>query len=411
MGVAEATRSMPVTASAAAWRSASVDLAVVADHEDRGRRQRAGRERLLHQLEALDRLDGLLEEVRRRVVHLPREQPERARDEHERREGEGRAGALEDLVADPPPHALAGDPLRVGVVLHRPGARPEPLAAEDREQRRQQRQPGEHAGEDADRRHGPERGRELRVGEGEGEHRQGDGQPRGEDRGPGAAHGARHRVVLVLDPVELLAVARHQEQAVVGRDPEHQDDQDRGAVRGDGRAGVGVEVDERGRHRVREEDDDERGQRHQHGAVDRPEQEQHEQRRHDQEPHVQLAEDLLGVDREPEVTGEDDSHPVGLVAGRVAHRLAPVGGVLEVGGDDERGERQTAVGGDGGRSLGSGRLRSRHRSRPPAAPVSGNGVIGDGSISGSSSSGSASTASASSAIFCLSASVSPPSRW
>ena len=45
----------------------------------------------------------------------------------------------------------------------------------------------------------------------------------------------------------------------------------------------------------------------------------------------------------------------------------------------------------------------------PAA-ASGNGVTG-GRTSGSSSSGSASTASASSAIFCLSASVSPPSRW
>lgn len=233
-----------------------------------------------------------------------------------------------------------------GVVFHRPGAGPEPLAAEDGEQRRQQREPGEHPGEDANRRHRAKRGRELGVGEREDEHRQGDGQPRCEDRRPRAAHGARHRVVLVLYAMQLFAVAGHQEQAVVGRDPEHQDDQDRGAVGGDRRARVGVQVDERGRDRVGEEDDDKGGQCDQHSAVDRPEQEQHQQRGRDQEPYVQLAEDLLGVDREPEVAGEDDAHPVGLVAGRLADRLAPVGRVLEVGGDDERGERETAVLGD-----------------------------------------------------------------
>ena len=265
---------------------------------------------------------------------------------------ERRAGTLQDLVADPPPHALAGSRCGLGVVLHRAGARPEPLAAEDREQRRQQRQPGEHAADDADRRDGAERCGELRVGEHEGQHRQRHGHAGGEDRRPGAPDRAFHRVVLVLDPVQLLAIAGHQEQAVVGRDPEHQDDQDRGAVGGDGRARVGVEVDERRRHGVGEEDDEERRQRHEHGAVDRPEQDQHQQRRGDQKRHVEVAEDLLGVGGEAEVAGEDDLHPVGLVAGRVADRLAPVGGVLEVGGDDQRGEREAAVLRDGRGSVG-----------------------------------------------------------
>ena len=120
--------------------------------------------------------------------------------------------------------------------------------------------------------------------------------------GPVARHGALHRLVLVLDLVELLAVARDQEQAVVGCDPEHQNDQDRRAVRGDRRPGVGVEVDESGCDRVREEDDDERGKRDEDRAIDQAEQDQDQQRRRDQELQVEIAEDLLGVRREAEIS-------------------------------------------------------------------------------------------------------------
>ena len=232
-------------------------------------------------------------------------------------------GPLEHLVADAPPDALAGDGRPLGVERDRAAARPEALAAEDREQRRQQGEAGEHAGEDADRRDRPEGGRELRVGERERQHRQRDGQPRRQDRRAGTAHGPRHRVVLVLDQVELLAVSRDEQQAVVGGYPEHQDDQDRGAVRGHRRARLGVEVDERGRDRVGEEDDHERGQRDQHRAVDHAEQEQHQQGARDQELGVEVGEDLLGVGREAEVAGDEDPHPVGLVADEVADVLRP----------------------------------------------------------------------------------------
>ena len=80
------------------------------------------------------------------------------------------------------------------------------------------------------------------------------------------------------------------------------------AVRGDRRPGLRVAGRRTPVARVGEEDDDQRRQRDQHRAVDRAEQDQHQQHRRQEQLGVEVAEDLLGVGREAEVAGDEDPH-------------------------------------------------------------------------------------------------------
>lgn len=63
--------------------------------------------------------------------------------------------------------------------------------------------------------------------------------PRGQDRGPGAPEGDAHRAVLVLVAAQLLAVARYQQQRIVGAHPEDQHQQDARRLAVDHDAGLG----------------------------------------------------------------------------------------------------------------------------------------------------------------------------
>ena len=60
----------------------------------------------------------------------------------------------------------------------------------------------------------------------------------GDDRRAGAVQRDGHRLVPVLVPAQLLAVARDEQQRVVGAGAEHQHGQDAGALRVDRQAGV-----------------------------------------------------------------------------------------------------------------------------------------------------------------------------
>ena len=78
------------------------------------------------------------------------------------------------------------------------------------------------------------------------EHADDDRGAAGEDRRAGPVQRDRHRLVPVLVPAQLLAVAGDQQQRVVGAGAEDQHGQDAGALRVDGQAGVlGEQVDDR----------------------------------------------------------------------------------------------------------------------------------------------------------------------
>jgi hypothetical protein len=115
-------------------------------------------------------------------------------------------------------------------------------------------------------------------------------------------------------PAQLLAEAGHDQQAVVGPGAEHEDDQDPGRLAVDDEAGaVHEQVDDaRGDH-VGESHDQQRHERDDRRAVDEEQQDEDKRARREQQRHVDLAEHLDGVDRDPRRPG----HP-GLEPGRAS---------------------------------------------------------------------------------------------
>jgi hypothetical protein len=217
---------------------------------------------------------------------------------------------------------------------------------DDREQGRQQREAREQGGGNADRRHRPERVGRAGVGQQQHEHRRHDRAAARQHSGPGAAERAGHRLVLVLDPVQLLAIAADEQQAVVGAHAEHEHDEDPGRARADRVARLRVQVDEARGQLVGEPDHEDRDDGDQGRPVDRPEQDQHEEDGGEQQLGVELAEDLLEVDPQPEVAGDVDVEPVAAAADQLAGLLAPVGDLVEVERDRDDGVGGVAVLGD-----------------------------------------------------------------
>ena len=170
-----------------------------------------------------------------------------------------------------------------------------------------------------------------------------DRAPARQHGGAGASQRARHRLVLVLDAVQLLAVAADEQQAVVGAHAEHQHHEDPGRVRVDGVAGLGVQVDEAGGEEVGEPDHEDRNEGDQRRPVDRTEEDQNEQDGGEQQLGVELAEDLLEVHPQPEVAGDVDLEPVAAPADHLAAFLAPVGDPVEVERDRDDGVSGVAV--------------------------------------------------------------------
>ena len=129
--------------------------------------------------------------------------------------------------------------------------------------------------------------------------------------GRGPLGRARHRRRRVAVP-QLLAVARDEQQAVVGPRPEHQHDQDRRRLAGHlERAGLDQAVDRPRRDQVGEADDDERHERHHRRPVGHEQQHEHEHER-DREQHlVDPLERLAGVGREARLAGHERAQAVG----------------------------------------------------------------------------------------------------
>jgi hypothetical protein len=227
--------------------------------------------------------------------------------------------------ADAGPESGGG---RLRRALLRPAGPEDPPANGD-QQRGQQGQHDGEADQDAD---GGHRAEALgRVGhrEEQAEHADHDGRAAREDRRAGAVQGDRHRLVPVVVPAQLLAVAGDEQQRVVGARPEDQDGQDAGALRVDDQAGVlGQQVDDRLGDGERDTRRDDR-QDPQHRAAVGEQQDDHDHRdRAEQQRAVDALERLGRVGGETRRAGDVRVEP--LRAGRrgVGHGRHLVGGLV-----------------------------------------------------------------------------------
>src|SRR5690625_2255671 len=241
-----------------------------------------------------DRLDLVEEHLRLAgALGLERGQERGEAEEDHRRGQPDRARPAGDEARDPPPQAA--DLVRVGRLGCVGGpARPEQRAgasAGDEEDGREEGQGGEDGGGDADGTDRPEAGVGAEVGQEEAEQADDDGAGAGEDRLEGGAPGHPHRLRGRLAQDELLAVARHDEEAVVGGGANHEDRQDalalpveeQGAVRGE-------RLDHEGGGAQREDGGDEDGEGQDRRAVDDDEDDEDDDQRHGEEHAVDAAE-------------------------------------------------------------------------------------------------------------------------
>ena len=264
---------------------------------------------------------GLLEELVGSVepgADLARGARGRAEEQDGDDDEDGRAGR--DGVADPPPE-------RPGVGEARlPDVRdlgPEDPATEDDERGGEDDECERRRDDDADRAGEPEAAGGRERGEQEGEQAQDHGRGARDDGLGRAPHGVGHRGPAVLGRAELVAVARDEQQRVVGAGAEDEDgqDPDRRLVPED----VGRREDAGGGHRselVGDADDRQRHEPEERAAVGDDEQEGH---------------DRGGGREEAGVRAVEDRGEVGLDGGRAGDlRRQPVGEVGLGGGADLR---------------------------------------------------------------------------
>ena len=115
---------------------------------------------------------------------------------------------------------------------------PEHPSPDDHKQGREERQHGQHADPDTDRGYRSQTLGRVQIGDKEAEHAEHNSSGAGEDRGAGPMEGLGHGLVPIMMAAQLFAVARHEEQGVVGTRAEDEDGQDAGALRVDGQIGV-----------------------------------------------------------------------------------------------------------------------------------------------------------------------------
>ena len=206
----------------------------------------------------------------------------------------------------------------------------------------------------------------------------------GHDGRRGPVQGERHRLVPVLVAAQLLAVARHQQQGVVGAGTDDEDREDRVALAVDRQVGVlRQQVDQRLRAEQRDAGAEDRQDPQDRAAVGEQQDQDHHAERRAQQRGVDAGERLGGVGRLAAGTRDVHVEPVALgrdlaqLVGDVGHRVPAVGAEVEV----DQGLHGLAV-------LG----RHRARATSPSTPSS------------------CANSSACSAAAAMSASVSPPSR-
>ncbi len=281
-------------------REHRLELCRIGD-DHRGRCARAGGERALEQVLALHRLDLTAERVAGGEVRVERQHAEREGEQRECRHDPDGAVAPLDPRAEPSPEGRAPrGVVRVGVgAIEARDVRPERPAAADEEERgedREHRQRGDGHSHRADR---AEAGGRVDRRQREAEEGRDDGACRCEDPGARLPHRDPHRLVLVLVPVELLPVARGEQEGVVGSGAEDEDEQDPARLPVDDDAGVDEERADPAHEPLREEHGEERQRPEDRAAVDDHEEDEDEERRREQEGRVDPLERLARVRRVP----------------------------------------------------------------------------------------------------------------
>ena len=342
---------------------AVLDRAVAAVDDHARRAERACREGGLERVVALRALGRVAERAERVGLLVVLREAERADHERAADGGDREHGAAGDRAAEPRPArvALLGRLVRrVARVVDGALARPEPAPADDGQERRQQRDAGQHHDQDADRVDRADRPGRGELGEDQHDHGEDHGAGAGDDRRRGARDRPLQRLVAVLVRVQLLGVAGHEQQAVVRARAEHQHRQQRGRDARDLHSGVGEELDHAAGDRVGDADDHQRDERQQRRAVDDQQQDQHQQAGHEQQREVGGLERVPEVGLERARAGDLGGQPA-AGAGDLAHLLGDVADVLQRrGADRDHGEGRRAV--RGHEALG-GVGAERHRRR------------------------------------------------
>ncbi len=238
------------------------------------------------------------------------------------------------------PAILSQARCRAGVARAR-HAWPEGAPPEQGEQRRHQRETGDQGHEHAEAEHGCEPFVLAVRGEQQREHGQRHGEAAGRDRLPCLSQRRRQGHAVVGLAAQLLAVARDQQQGVVGAGAEEEDDHERGGLAREGRA------HRRGARRqypsgdeVAEADRDQRHEGQDRRAVDEKQQDEYQDDGADEQLDVGVKEDLVDVGDETAGASHADLHPPDLVAEVRADRLHGVTertlpGVAGEGGEDQ----------------------------------------------------------------------------
>ena len=202
-------------------------LGVGLGHDDLDRRRGPGREVLADRPLGDDRV-GVVEEglVDGGAARLEGRGERRGREQDDQRDHPGAARVPPDEVGDPAPDALGADDVLGVHVVELGRERPERLAAEEQQDRRQEGQRREQRPGDAERADRAEARGAAQLGEQQAEQAEDDGRGRRDDRLDGAAPRPLQRHPRVRLVVQLLLEPADEQQGVVGRGTHDEDEQD-----------------------------------------------------------------------------------------------------------------------------------------------------------------------------------------
>ncbi len=211
--------------------------------------------------------------------------------EQDERDGPGAARVAPDEVGHPSPHTGRPDDVLCVDVVELGGEGPEGLAPEQEQHGGEERQRRQQRAGDAQRPDRPESGGAPKVGEQQAEQGEDDGGRGRHDRLDSSAPGTPQRHPRARLVVELLAEPADEQEGVVGRRTDHEDEQDALRLPGQGDDVVEGELvdDERGRAEP-EDGTEEHGDGQDRAAVDDEQDDEHDEQGDAQEDSVDARE-------------------------------------------------------------------------------------------------------------------------